>query len=247
MINIVVPMAGRGKRFSDAGFLLPKPLIDVAGKKMIDVVYNNVKPAINHQFIFIVLEEHIQKYNVDAFLKSLNPKNIVVSINHVTNGAAETVLAGKEFFNDNNELMIVNSDQFIDININDYINFSYIDGKIMTMYANDPKWSYVSLDDHNNVVQLKEKEVISSNATVGIYNFKRGKDFVKYAERMINKNLRVNNEFYVAPVYNEMILDKCKINTFNISSDLQAMYGLGTPEDLSLFLAKIPKRFYEKK
>ena len=131
--------------------------------------------------------------------------------------------------------MIANSDQFVDTDINEYIsNLGKNDGLIMTMPANDPKWSFIKYDGNGLVTLIREKEVISNEATVGIYNYKHGKDFVKYAHKMIEKNIRVNNEFYVAPVYNEMIEDGKKIVYFNVGSN---MYGLGIPEDLNYFLS----------
>jgi hypothetical protein len=105
------------------------------------------------------------------------------------------------------------------------------------MRANDPKWSFVGINDDELVSKVVEKEVISNEATVGIYNFKHGRDFISAAKKMIKKNLRVNNEFYVAPVYNQIIQENGRIGIFNIGSVGDGMYGLGTPEDLNLFLA----------
>ena len=133
--------------------------------------------------------------------------------------------------------MIANCDQYIDFDINNYEWLeSDKDGYIMTMKANDPKWSYIGVDKNNEVYKVIEKEVISDEATVGIYNFKMGRDFIKAAEKMIKKNDRVNNEFYVAPVYNYMIENKLKVGYFNIGSVGKGMHGLGTPEDLEDFL-----------
>ena len=127
----------------------------------------------------------------------------------------------------------------MDIDINNYLDaMGDYDGLIMTMTADDPKWSFIQYDKAGFVTLLREKEVISDEATVGIYNYKKGADFVKYAKQMIKKNIRVNNEFYVAPVYNEMIEDGKKLVYYNIGQDDEKMHGLGTPEDLEKFLAK---------
>jgi hypothetical protein len=135
--------------------------------------------------------------------------------------------------------MIANSDQFIDVSIDLYlkkIEELNLDGLIMTMNADDPKWSYVKLDDLGYASYVAEKNVISSEATVGIYNFKKGCDFVNAAEKMILDDIRSNNEFYVAPVYNNLIKDSLKIGIFNVGTEGNGMHGLGTPKDLDLFL-----------
>ncbi len=237
MLNIVIPMAGRGSRFVNAGFNMPKPLIDVHGKPMIERVIDNLTPDCEHKFIFIVLKEHINDYEVDKTLKSLSPNCEVVPISSVTEGAACTVLLAERYIDDN-PLMIANSDQWVNYDINNYIHYpSGYDGMIMTMYANDPKWSFIGFEN-DLVKQVVEKKVISNEATVGIYNFSKGTNFIGAAKAMINKDLRVNGEFYVAPVFNEMIELDMKIGYQNIDSGKEnVMFGLGTPEDLEVFLA----------
>lgn len=239
MLNIVIPMAGRGSRFVDAGYILPKPLILVHGKPMISVVVNNIKPMQDHRFIFIVLKEHIDTYQVDEQLKALVPGSEVVVVDRVTEGAACTVLLAKELINNDSPLMIANSDQWVDVDIDKYLKImetKQADGLIMTMTANDPKWSYIKIDSNDWISQVVEKKVVSNEATVGIYNYLKGSDFVSAAESMIQKNIRVNNEFYVAPVYDELILAGKKVTWFNIGSEGAGMYGLGIPSDLDLFL-----------
>lgn len=234
MLNIVVPMAGRGSRFSNAGYKMPKPLIDVHGHYMIEYVTKNLTPQIEHRFIYICQEEHLEKYQLEKYLRQIAPNCVVVTVDHITEGAACTVLLAEEYINSNDPLMIANSDQYIDTDINHYLRqMNNYDGLIMTMPANDPKWSFIKVDEKNLVSMVREKEVISNEATVGVYNYKHGKDFVEYAHLMIEKNIRVNNEFYVAPVYNEMIDAGMKITYFDVG---EKMYGLGTPEDLSEFL-----------
>jgi len=234
MLNIVVPMAGRGSRFSNAGYKMPKPLIDVHGHYMIEYVTKNLTPQIEHRFIYICQEEHLEKYQLEKYLRQIAPNCVVVTVDHITEGAACTVLLAEGYINSNDSLMIANSDQYIDTDINHYLRqMNNYDGLIMTMPANDPKWSFIKVDEKNLVSMVREKEVISNEATVGVYNYKHGKDFVKYAHLMIEKNIRVNNEFYVAPVYNEMIDAGMKITYFDVG---EKMYGLGTPEDLSEFL-----------
>lgn len=237
MLNIVIPMAGRGSRFAKEGYVLPKPLIDVHGKPMIEYVTRNIRPSCEHRFIYLCLQEHLDKYNLENILKTMSPDCIVVPVSYVTEGAACTVLLAEKYIDNNDELMMANSDQYVDIDINAYLaKEKGYDGLLMTMTADDPKWSFIKYDESGYVTMVREKEVISDEATVGIYNFTRGADFVKYAHQMIEKNIRVNNEFYVAPVYNEMIEDGKKVVYFNIGSEDNGMYGLGIPSDLKRFL-----------
>ncbi|MDC4205860.1 MAG: glycosyltransferase family 2 protein [Candidatus Manganitrophus sp.] len=240
MLNIVIPMAGRGSRFSNAGYILPKPLIQLRDRAMIEVVIENLRPRSSHRFIFICLDEHIKKWQVDEKLRKWAPDCEVVVVDRVTEGAACTVLLARPFINNSDPLMIANSDQWINTDINEYLtrfeDLGHLGGFIMTMKANDPKWSFVRFDDSKDVIEVVEKEVVSSDATVGIYNFRKGSDYVRAAEIMIHKGLKVNNEFYVAPVYNELIRMGKKVGAYDIGSVGEGMFGLGIPEDLDAFV-----------
>lgn len=241
MLNIVIPMAGRGSRFQDAGYAFPKPLIEIRGKTMIEIVINNLKPKDEHKFIFICQKEHYEKFDLYNVLKNATDNKFeVIQIDGVTEGAACTVLTSQKYINNNDELLIANSDQFIETNINDFLKTGRKhehDGMIMTFPSSHPKWSYARTDENGLVIEVAEKKVISNKATVGIYYFKNGCDFVKAAQHMIEKNIRFNNEFYVCPTYNELILENKKIGVYDI--DIEQMHGLGTPEDLNIFLKKL--------
>ena len=242
-LNIVVPMSGRGGAFISAGYTFPKPLVSIKDKTMIEVVINNLKPTHKHRFIFIAQKEHCEKYDVYNVLKmATDNKFELVQISGVTEGAACTVLLASKYINNDDDLLIANSDQYVDTNINEFISKSRKsnkDGVIMTFKATHPKWSYARLDGGGRVIETAEKKVISNNATVGIYYVKKGSDFVSGAQAMIHKNIRHNNEFYVCPVYNELIINGKKIYTHSI--DDKKMHGLGTPEDLNIFLKKLDK------
>lgn len=234
MLNIVIPMAGRGSRFSKAGYQMPKPLIMIHDHPMIEYVIRSVTPACPHRFIFLCLKEHMERFDLERKLQSFAPGCIVVPIDTVTEGAACTVLLAEKWIDNDDPMMIANSDQYVDIDINAYLAaMGDADGLIMTLFANDTKWSFIRYDENRYVTMVREKEVISNEATVGIYNYRRGRDFVAGAHRMIDQNIRVNGEFYVAPVYNEMIRDGKKITFQNIG---EHMYGLGVPEDLEAFV-----------
>lgn len=245
MLNIVIPMAGRGSRFVQAGYVMPKPLIDIWGHPMIEYVIKCIKPSCEHRFIFICQKEHLDKFDLANELEKMTPGCKVVSVDHVTEGAACTVLLAEEYINNDEPLMIANSDQYVDINIDEYLTtMKDYDGLIMTMPADDPKWSFIKYDANGFVTMVREKEVISNEATVGIYNYKHGREFVKYAYQMIDKNIRVNNEFYVAPIYNEMIEDGKRLVYHDIGSK---MHGLGIPEDLEYFVQQeVCRKVFDK-
>lgn len=241
MLNIVLPIAGRGSRFANVGVTLPKPLIPIHGTPMIEWVTANVRPSRPHRFIYLCLQEHLDKTNLRRELERISPGCKIVPVREVTQGAACTVLLAREFIDSDSPLMLANSDQFVDIAIDDYLavqDASEADGLIMTFRADHPKWSYVGFDADGRVARVVEKEVISHEATVGIYNFARGRDFVRAGDRMIADNLRVNGEFYVAPTYNALIAEGATIVVHNVGSEGAGMYGLGIPEDLALFIAK---------
>ena len=233
-MNILIPMAGAGSRFEKAGYKEPKPLINIFEKPMIQWVIENIK-CDDANYIFIVQENHFDKYDIKNTINKLCKKYEIIKINGITEGAACTTLFAKSYINNNQKLIIANSDQFVEWSNNDFKEFSSndnIDCNILTFKSNHPKWSYVKLNKNNFVEEVAEKKVISNIATVGIYFWKNGNDYVKYAEQMISKNIRVNNEFYVCPVFNEAIKDSKKIRVFNI----EKLWGLGTPEDLKYFM-----------
>lgn len=240
MLNIVVPMAGAGSRFVTAGYSDPKPLIPIHGVPMIRLVIENLRPRERHRFIFVCQQAHLQKYDLAEKLKQWAPGSALIPLQQLTEGAACTVLCAKSMIDDDVELMIANSDQYIDVNMSKYLNTMRernLDGQIMTMTATDPKWSFIGISDQDHVSVVVEKVVISDEATTGIYNFRRGRDFVRAAESMIREGLRVNGEFYVAPVYNQLIREGRQIGYFNVDSEGNGMYGLGTPADLDRFTA----------
>lgn len=234
-------MAGAGSRFAKAGYKNPKPLIEVCGKTMIEVVIDNLRPTRDHKFIFICQKAHVQQYDLQNKLSELSLNCKLVVIDGLTEGAACTVLEAGHLIDNDTPLMIANSDQYIDYSIDDYISVqskNKLDGLIMTMTADDPKWSFVGFEKNNKFVnRVVEKEVISNEATVGIYNFAKGSDFVNSAKLMIERDERVNGEFYVAPVYNSLINERSyKVGVVNIGSERAGMYGLGIPADLDFFL-----------
>ena len=232
-LNVLIPMAGAGSRFEQAGYTFPKPLIDVKGKPMIQVVTENLNIKAN--FIYVVQKQHREKYNLDTLLNLITPKCKIVEVDGVTEGAACTALLAKKYIDNDNPLFFANSDQFVEWDSNEFLykmNETDADGGIVTFKATHPKWSFAKVNKAGLVTEVAEKNPISDIATVGYYYWKKGSDFVKYAEEMIDKDIRVNNEFYVCPVFNQAIKDRKQIRTFTIDK----MWGLGTPEDLNYYL-----------
>lgn len=236
-MNVLIPMAGAGSRFEKAGYTFPKPLIDVKGKPMIQTVVENLNIKAN--YIFIVQKAHYEKYYLQNMLNLIAPGCKVIQVEGLTEGACCTTLLAKELINTDKPLVIANSDQIVDWDSSEFMytmTADKVDAGIVTFRSTHPKWSFAKVDDEGIVTQVAEKNPISDIATVGVYYWAKGSDYVKYAEQMISKNIRVNNEFYVCPVFNEAVTDGKRIKTF----DIPQMWGIGTPEDLKYYLDHHP-------
>tara|TARA_R100000388_G_C7235320_1_gene157458 strand:+ start:261 stop:971 length:711 start_codon:yes stop_codon:yes gene_type:complete len=234
-MKILIPMAGEGSRFAKEGFTFPKPLIDVAGKPMIQKVVENL--SFDAEYIFLVRKKHLEKYEgLSGTLERVtNGRLKIVEVDGLTEGAACTALLAKEHINLDEDLLIANSDQFIEYEKQNFISLKDMTGTdsiVWTFNATHPKWSFVKTNSKGFITEVAEKRPISNIATCGIYWYRKGSDFVNYAERMIQKNIRVNNEFYIAPVYNELIQDNKTLIPFYVHK----MWGLGTPEDLNHYM-----------
>ena len=232
-LNVLIPMAGAGQRFADAGYSFPKPLIEVFGQSMIELVVRNLN--VNAKFIFCVRREHLETYNLESYLRLLAPGCKIVVAPAITEGAASTALLAEELIDDETPLLIANSDQFVDWDSSATLyQFSAdgIDGGIVTFQASHPKWSFAEIDDDGFVKRVAEKDPISNVATTGIYYWAKGSDFVKYAKQMISADIRTNGEFYICPVYNQAVRDGARV----VTKPVDRMWGLGTPEDLQNFV-----------
>ncbi len=221
-------MAGAGIRFKEAGYDLPKPLINILGKTMIERVVESL--GLEGNYIFIVQKEH-EQHKISETLKSIAPDCKIIYVDKLTEGAACTALLAKDLINNDDELIIANSDQYIEYDRDFFLDLiKWYDGVILTFRANDPKWSYCKVH-RGFVTEVVEKQVVSNVATVGIYAFRKGSDFVWAAEQMIKKNIRTKGEFFLAPCFNELIQDGRQI----ITVDVDVMKGCGTPSDLLEF------------
>ena len=233
-MNILIPMAGEGSRFIKEGYTFPKPLIDVNGKPMIQTVIESLDFDAN--YYFLVRKEHLEEYEIESLLQVVtNDRATIIPVDKLTEGAACTALLAEKFIDNDDELLIANSDQYVEFsreNFNTFRRFMSMDALVFTFNAVHPKWSFVKVNSRGVAVEVAEKNPISNIATCGIYYYKHGRDFVKYAHQMIDKNVRVNGEFYICPVYNEMI----SVGKILIPFYVHKMHGLGTPEDLSKYL-----------
>lgn len=238
-MNVLIPMGGAGKRFANAGYTFPKPIIPVKNlndKPMIQVVVENLN--VDAHYVYLASKDQCEKYNIKQLLKIITPSCTVVEEVGALKGAAFATLLAKDYINNDSPLLIANSDQFVIWDSNEFLysmEADQIDAGIVTFTNSHMKWSYAQVDPETGfVVAVKEKEVLpGNNATVGIYYWKRGSDYIKYCEQMIAKgdSTKVNNEWYVCPVFNEAIADGKKIKIFPVKE----MHGMGTPEDLEYF------------
>jgi NDP-sugar pyrophosphorylase family protein len=238
-INVIIPAAGEGSRFSRAGWKKPKPFIEVDGLLMLEHVINNLK--LRNSTITILLRKEHMNAHPSLVQKLLDRAQRILPVEHLTEGTASTVLLARSIFDNSLPLIIANSDQLVDFNIDDFVEDSMnrkLDGSIVVFRdpTMDPKWSFVKVDDNGFVLEVAEKKAISDLATVGIYMFAKGSHFVEAAIDMIVSNDRTNNEFYTCPAFGYMIRAGARIGVYEIP--MASMSGLGTPEDLEEFLLK---------
>ena len=236
-MKVLIPMAGEGSRFAKEGYTFPKPLVDVQGKPMIQKVVENLD--FDCEYVFLVRKKHVEQYSglIDTLDRITNGKFQYIEVDGLTEGAACTALLAEKYIDNDEDLLIANSDQYIEYepeNFHMLKNLTNVDSAVFTFNAVHPKWSFVRVNSRGFIIEVAEKRPISNIATCGIYWYRKGSDFVKYAKQMIEKDIRVNNEFYIAPVYNELIDDGKTTIPFYVHK----MWGIGTPEDLKNFLER---------
>jgi len=230
-VNIVIPMAGRGQRFVDAGYTTPKPLLKIDGELILAKIIETVRMP-GGRFIFIVRQDHCDAFQLDEVLRGIEPDATIVKLNELTEGAICTVLTAKEHFNDEHPVIIKDCDQIVNWQPRHFLEFvrrRKADGAIVNVHTDSPNYSYSRVNHKGEIIETAEKSVISNYGSVGIYYFGKGSDLIKYAERMIAANIRVNNEFYTAPVYNQFIQAGKRILHYPVAE----IFQLGTPEDLA--------------
>lgn len=241
MLTITMPMSGEGKSFAERGFTFPKPLIEIKGRPMVEWVLASLRIDEPHRFIFICAEDHLRRFALGEVLTLLAPGSIIIPVAKPTSGALCSVLLASEFLNEEGELVIANADQVVDVPFADFLAAARkpgTDGSIVTFPSTHPKWSFAK-EMEGTVVAVAEKRPISNRATAGLYYFRSSKEFTAAAEQVILKNAALMGEFFVAPVYNQLILEGKRVTTFPLTRE--QMHSLGTPEDVSAFLETGPR------
>lgn len=222
-MKVLVPIAGKSSFFDDKNSPFSKPLVEIKGKSMIQLVIDNISSIKDDfEFIFVVNSEDCKKYHLHNILKLLSKKCKVVKVNENTKGALCSILLAIKYINNEEELIICNGDQIIECNFNEVLSSfrtKKADVGLITFNSVHPRWSYVRLDDNLNVMETAEKRPLSKNAIAGFYYFKKGVDFIKGAMKSIQKNDDVNGIYYIAPSINQLILEHKKILSFNIASE----------------------------
>jgi NDP-sugar pyrophosphorylase family protein len=237
MLHVIVPLGGRAVRFQERGYTFPKPLIEIGTRSMIEIVLENLAPPKPHRFTFVCRKEHITKFYLGDMLRLLAPECRIIPLDNDTAGALCSVLLAIDDIKPEEEVLVANGDQFISTSLDPFYQACRqpgVDGCVLTFTATHPRWSFVRTDKSGKVTAVAEKRPISKQATVGLYYFRRGADLVTAAEKMIVKGLTTAGQFFVAPVYNELILAGKTVTTHHLPDG--TMHSLGTPEDLETFM-----------
>lgn len=239
MLHVIIPLGGRATRFQERGYTFPKPLIEIGTRSMIELVLENLAPPPDTRFTFICRKEHLTQFYLGDMLRLLAPGCEIISLEHDTAGALCSVLLAVDDLKPDEEVLVANGDQIISGGLAPFYEKCRIpgtDGCILTFTATHPRWSFVRTDAAGHVTAVAEKRPISKQATVGLYYFRRASDLLAGAERMLVKGLTTGGQFFVAPVYNELLLDGKIITTHHLPDG--TMSSLGTPEDLEMYLKR---------
>ena len=233
-------MAGKGLRLADAGFEKPKPLIEIKNKTIMEWSINSL--SLDGTFIFCPKQEHIERFGIDSKLKEIINDCKIVPISYDTHGPVDTILNARDLIDNNDELLITDVDHYVEWDaqfFNENIRKRDIDGCTMVFPEpqNNEAYSFVKLDDDGFIIESAEKIPISSIATVGIHYFKRGSDFVKFADEMIERKITIKNEFYVTPIFNLFAENNKKIVTMQVKK----MWPLGNPDEIEKFKTNFQK------
>ena len=237
MCTILFPMAGQGIRFKNAGFVEPKPMIKVGDKLMIEWALDSIKSlSTKHKLVFIALEKDLD-FGLSRILENLGE---IVRLTSVTNGAVSSTLLASKYINNRLPLLILNCDQYINWDINDFINESInYDASVVVFESQNPHHSFIE-SNGDLVTRVEEKIAISNLACGGMYYYKYGIDYVEAAQSMISKGITTNGEYYISPVFNELIAAGKKITYFTLPKE--RIHMLGTPEEVSLFQTKLTRK-----
>lgn len=239
-MNILYPIAGFGTRFKNNGYDIPKPLVEVNGKTLLEYSIKTLDIEGNYIFVSLLYENGIYNEQIETIINKccINPK--IIWLKEPTKGAAETCLKAEALINTQEPIIVTNVDQYLNWCSEDFIQHitkTDVDGCV-SLYDHDDivvgqpsKYAFVSLDANQYALEFREKFAISNNALNGIHYWKCGFDFVYSLKQMINDDIRVNNEYYISPSYNYLIKNNKRINTYKMS---QSQYrSLGSPEEIN--------------
>ena len=229
-INVLIPMAGRGSRFREAGHALPKPMIPVAGKPMIEWAIDSLTGLrAEHRFIFVALEEDLRA----GLSTLLEDKGEIVSLHQLREGAVQSALAARHLIESDHPLIIANCDQYIEWDINEWLDGSAgFDCSTVAFRSNNSHHSYL-VTREKQVEVVREKEVVSDLAVAGMYFYRRGTLFTQGADSLIASDEKTNGEFYISPIFNQLIAEGATVTFTEIQRKDSHM--LGTPEEVADF------------
>lgn len=239
-MNILIPMAGLGSRFANAGYDVPKPMVEFEGKMMIEWAVDTLN--VDGRLIFVIREEHEVEHGLGSSLQSRYPGCVVVLLGDVTEGAACTALLARDHLNSPEELIITNCDQVLEWNSPAFLRYvrglHQLDGAVVTYDSAKTINSYVWLDEETGwATAVREKTGVSPYSLNGIHYWKRGSDFVWSASALVDSKKTVKGEYYISETYNPLIDDGSKISAYHIPNTQH--HAVGTPEDLQIYLEKL--------
>jgi NDP-sugar pyrophosphorylase family protein len=238
-LNLVIPAAGMGSRFRATGIDTPKPLIPILGIPMIGWVIANFNLQPEDVIWIISRKEDKISAILEELLPQLENEIRFIEIDKLTDGAATTLEFALNQIPQNEAVLCANSDQFVSSDLStfmDMVRGNESAGQILTMSANGNKWSYVKRNSEGVVVDVVEKVQVSDEATVGVYGWRTAQDATDSISQMKKADFKVNGEFYVAPSYTFLINQGGEVATYNVGNVEEDVHGLGTPEDLEIFL-----------
>lgn len=228
----VIPMAGRGSRYTTRGYEIPKPLIEVAGKPMVIRALNSLRGMMVSRYIFVVLGEHEEQYGIRKLISRTIPGNVeFVVLGAVTEGQLCTVLAAREFLNQDEDVLIASSDTFVENDLVNTIKTSQYDGIISVANLPGDHWSFAKTNEIGNVIEVAEKKRISDHASTGLYYFRKAGDLIDFGDQLIERQEKTRGEYFVIPVYQKMIEAGYSIGI----SHAPSVWDMGTPEAKASF------------
>ena len=240
-VQLVIPMAGEGRRFSDAGYTSPKPLLEIDGRPMFELVIRNLMLPAVERVVLLSRDEWDLSTSVTSLSSALGMQISNISVSGTTDGPAGTVELAAPVLDLDAPVVVANSDQYVSGDLSGF--YGAIEagspGVILAMQDDDPKWSYVRVDDQGNALELREKVVISPVATVGIYAFSSARLMLEAFRDMRERQDITNGEYYVAPSYRYLIEQGAEVRVIDLGPIGDVMHGMGIPQDYEEFCKRV--------